>query len=131
MDRKRLIVGGVVVALLALGGGAAFAAQQDQEEEEAPIAGSSVTAPEESGEENEAAESDLAGINRIAARGAALDAVPGEIRDSELENEDGFVVYEVEVASEDGGLYEVIVDAGNSEVVGLEAEAEEGPEGAD
>ncbi len=116
MDRKRLIVGGVMAALLALGGGAAFAAQQDQEKEEAPIAGSSVTAPEENGEENEAAESDLAGIGRIAARQAALEAVPGEIRDIELENEGGFVVYEVE----DGGLYEVTVDAGNGEVVGLE-----------
>ncbi len=105
----------------------AFAAQQDQEEEEAPIAGGSVTVPEE----NEAAESELARLDRIAAGEATLDAVPGEIRDIELENEDGFVVYEVEVAGENGGrLYEVIVDAGNGEVVGLEAE-EEGPEGAD
>jgi len=137
VNRKKLVIGAAVAATLALGGGAAFAAQQAAEDE-APIEGGSVTAPAGSGEENEAAggeaaeEKDEAGqarelqpltrIDRAVAEEAALGAVPGEAVEVELENEGGYVVYEVEVAGDDGRLHEVVVDAGNGEILGQEIE---------
>jgi uncharacterized membrane protein YkoI len=148
VDRKRLIIGAVVAVLALGGGGAALAVQQAQEEEQ-DIKGT-VVAPVESDEENEAVENEtpeseaaeeaaeteearglakLTRIDRAAAEEATLSTVPGEVREVELENENGFVVYEVEVASQDSTLYEVILDAGNGEVLGMEVEEEEGLEG--
>jgi hypothetical protein len=97
MDGRKLAVGVVAVAVLALGGSVAFAAQ--------PEAGSK--------------------IDRAAAEEAALGAVPGEVKESELESENGSVVYEVEVVGKDGKLREVTVDAGSSRVLGQEIEEEE------
>jgi uncharacterized membrane protein YkoI len=128
VDRRKLVVG-AAVAILALGvGGVAIATQQGQEDEN--IKGGSIAAPAGSGEDNEGAENEgaeneaesrnvegLAKIDRSAAEKAALDAVPGEVREVELESESGFVVYEVEVAANDGTLHEVIVDAGNGKVL--------------
>jgi uncharacterized membrane protein YkoI len=141
MDRKKLLIG-AAIAILTLGvGGVAIATQQGEED----IKGGSIAAPAGSGEEDEAAENEaaeneaaenesaesegaeneaegkpfegLAKIDRSAAERAALDAVPGEVREVELESESGFVVYEVEVAGNDGTLHEVIVDAGNGKVL--------------
>jgi uncharacterized membrane protein YkoI len=138
MDRKKLLIG-AAIAILTLGvGGVAIATQQGEQEEN--IKGGSIAAPAGSGEENDAAENDdaenegaeneaaeneaegndlegLAKIDRAAAERAALDAVPGEVREVELESESGFVVYEVEVAGNDGTLHEVIVDAGSGKVL--------------
>lgn len=55
------------------------------------------------------------------------------MRETELENEGGFVVYEVEIVGEAPGLpeglrREVVVDAGNGEVLSQEVEEDEGPE---
>jgi uncharacterized membrane protein YkoI len=135
MDRKKLIVGAAVAVLVLGGGGAAIAAQQAQEEN---IKGGTITAPAGSGEENEAVENEkaeneeneaegkglegLARIDKAAAENAALGAVPGEVKETELENENGFVVYEVEVAGKDGKLHEVVVDAGNGKVLAQETE---------
>jgi uncharacterized membrane protein YkoI len=94
MDRKKLAIGAVAVAVLALGGGVAIAAQQPEEPK----------------------------IDRGAAEKAALGDVPGEVKETELENEGGSAVYEVEVLGEDGKLHEVAVDAGNGQVLGQETE---------
>lgn len=98
MDRKKLAVGAAIAATLALGGGVAIAAQQ----------GAQPT------------------IDRAAAEEAALGAVPGEVKETELEREGGSSVYEVEVVGNDGKLREVTVDAGNGRVLGQEVEEEEG-----
>jgi len=101
MDGRKLIVGAVAVTILALGGGGAIAAQQ----------GGQPT------------------IDRAAAEEAALGAIPGEVKETELEREGGSRVYEVEVAGDDGKLREVTVDAKNGRVLGQEME--EGPEDDD
>ncbi len=123
MDRRKLVVG-AAVAILALGvGGVAIATQQGQEEDN--IKGGSIAAPAGSGEENEAEGNNVEGLARIdrsAAEKAALDAFPGEVHEVELESESGFVVYEVEVAGNDGTLHEVVVDAGNGKVLAQETE---------
>lgn len=75
---------------------------------------------------NEAAESkqlqSLARIDQTTAEQAALEAVPGTVKDTELENENGFVVYGVEIAGNDGKTYDVKVDAGNAKVLQQEVE---------
>jgi uncharacterized membrane protein YkoI len=131
MDGRKLIVGVAAVAVLALGGGATITAQQ---EDETPITGGTITAPAGSNQEDEATEEEgkslekLARMDRGAAEEAARGVVPGKVREVELESENGFVVYEVEIAGEDGRLHEVIVDAGNGEVLGQEIEQDEGSE---
>ncbi len=99
LDRKRLAVGVAPVAALGIGGGVALAAQQQEEEPK---------------------------IDRAAAEEAALGAVPGEVKETELEREGGPTVSEVEVASKDGKLREVTVDASSGRVLGQEMEEDEG-----
>lgn len=82
---------------------------------------------------NEGAESKqlqtLARIDQTTAEQAALEAVPGTVKKTELENENGFVVYGVEIAGNDGKAYDVKVDAGNAKV--LQQEVEGADEGSD
>lgn len=148
---KKMIAAATAAALLTLGaGGTAIAAQQDttqatggqqqgqQAEERDPNIKGTIPAPAEQGEQDEAAESKqfegLAKIDQKAAEEAALAAVPGTVKDIQLEDENGFVVYGVEVQASDGTLQEVIVDAGSGEVLVQEKadnEANEGPEGSE
>jgi uncharacterized membrane protein YkoI len=83
-----------------------------------------VAAPAEHGEEgshNEAAEArelrDLAKIDRSEAEKAAPQAVPGTAESARLEEENGYVVYEVEVVGDDGQYHHVDVDAGDGKVL--------------
>jgi len=140
MNRKKLLMVVAATTILVLGGGAAVATQQLEEEEEAPI--DKGATPAENGQQDETASetpAKLVKVDRAAAEAAALDAVPGEVRETELENEGGFVVYEVEIVDgaprparsprrPAGGLREVVVDAGNGEVLGQEIEEDEGPD---
>ena len=140
MDTKKLVAGAVAATVLTVGaGGAAIAAQQGtlpgQEENEPAINGSVVAPPETETDdatetpESEAAEAEqlkgLAKIDQAAAEKAALDAVPGQVVETELENENGFVVYGVEVQSDDGTITDVKVDAGDGTVLAQEAEEDE------
>jgi uncharacterized protein HemX len=100
MDRKKLAVGAVIVAILALGGGVAVAAQQQEQPN----------------------------VDRAAAEEAALKAVQGEVKETELEREGGSAVYEVEVLGEDGKLHEVAVSASDGRVLSQETEEDEGSE---
>jgi hypothetical protein len=93
----------------------------------------SVAAPAENGDEgshDEAAEArqlqDLAKIDQSSAEKAALQAVPGTVESAELEEENGYVVYDVNIAGDDGQDHHVDVDAGNGKV--LQKETGEGNE---
>ncbi len=101
MNREKLAVGVVAAAILALGGGVAIAAQQQGLEPK---------------------------VDRGAAEEAALSAVPGEVRETELEREGGAAIYEVEVAGKDGKLHEVAVSANDGKVLGQETEEDEDSE---
>ena len=75
---------------------------------------------------------ELAKIDQAAAEQAALKAVPGTIHETELETSDnGYVVYDIELAGKDGKSHEVKVDAGNGEILhhDLEDEADESDPG--
>jgi uncharacterized membrane protein YkoI len=130
MDRRKLIVGVAAAVLVIGGGGAAVAAEQGAPpgQVEDPNITGTVSAPGGNegaeGHENEADGQleGLARIDRAAAEEAALGAVPGEVKETELENENGFVVYGVEIQGKDGRLHEVNVDAGNGKILAREME---------
>jgi uncharacterized membrane protein YkoI len=120
--RRRLIAGGAAVAALGLGGtGIAIAQSGGGGDAKAPYT-SSVTVAD-SGTENEADDAALAGLAKISpdqAKAAALAAVPGTAGKVELENEDGNVVFGVEVTTAGGSKMDVKVDAGNGKVLAQE-----------
>jgi uncharacterized membrane protein YkoI len=75
---------------------------------------------EEDGEENDDSIKDLqksASLSSIEAEVIALKEVPGTVKDSELEDEDGVVVYDVEVKTSAGDIKGVKVDASSGEIV--------------
>lgn len=99
-----------------------------------PAYSSSVTAPEgaegQSEEQEAAALQGFATVSADDARTAALAAVHGTAADPELEDENGNVVWGVEVTKADGTVTDVKIDAGNGKVLAQEAEdAEDGHEG--
>lgn len=63
---------------------------------------------------------EMAKITLDGAIKAALQAVPGKALRAELEDEDGYLVYEVEVASADHQITEVEVDAGTGKILNTE-----------
>lgn len=119
--RSRLLAGGVAVAALGLGGTGIAIAQSGGDAKAAYT--SSVTVADTG--ENEAADAALAGLAKISpdqAKASALAAVPGTAGQVELENEDGNVVFGVEVTTANGTRMDVKVDAGNGKVLAQDAD---------
>jgi len=112
----------------------------DSNEQETPIVGTVTAQPEVSdategaeGSENKADETaqdaaeikaleSLATITSDEATAAALQVVPGTAGQVQLDEKDGFVVYEVEITAQDGTVTKVVVDAGNATVLAQETE---------
>jgi uncharacterized membrane protein YkoI len=129
--KKALIAVAATMGLL-VGAGVAYANSSSGEDEEAD--GSykgSIAAPDQSG----ASLQELANIDQAAAEKAALEVVPGTVLETELEADDDnrYVVYDVEVAGDDGKTYDLEVDAGNGEILnqGLEEDVDEADGSAD
>lgn len=162
--RRGIVAGATLAALVAGGGLSVAAAAQGsppdttapasrqetgQEAGEQPDASftSSITSPEapegKDGSEadeaaqdkaDEAALAKLATVTPAQASEAATKAVPGKAATPKLENEDGNVVYSVEVTDAAGTVHDVVVDAGNAKILASEVDqpdANEGPEGND
>ncbi|MEZ5424966.1 MAG: PepSY domain-containing protein [Pyrinomonadaceae bacterium] len=64
-------------------------------------------------------------ISKEEARRIAVERVPGEVLESELEKEKGRLVYEFEIRTENGVIFEVQVDAKTGEIVAVEEETDE------
>ncbi|MEE8600268.1 PepSY domain-containing protein [Euzebya tangerina] len=86
-------------------------------------------ADDDEGEESEADEAaenaalaEQASLSAADAEAAATAAVPGTAAPAELEDEDGTVVYEVEVTDEAGTVHEVIIDANTGDVLAQEVD---------
>jgi uncharacterized membrane protein YkoI len=77
----------------------------------------------------------MARIKTDQAMQAALGAVQGRILKTELEDEDGFLVYGVEVVTPSKTIMDVKVDAGTGKVLAMEKDPEDnddhGPTGRD
>lgn len=105
-------------------------AQAQNEKNEVKIQGSIALPAEQPGVElteaqEQAQYAKLAKISPEQAKQAALAVVPGTVTSVELDDEDGFLVYEVVI-----GNKEVIVDAGNAKVLHQEvADNEAGEQG--
>ena len=135
MSRTTKAVLGTAVAIgVAVGaGGIASAVSSsggDADRSQEPAYTSSITV-DDTAESSEADEANaLAGLAKITAdeaRAAALAAVPGTAEEVELENENGNVVYGVEITDASGAEFDVKVDAGNGAILAQEADdAEEG-----
>jgi hypothetical protein len=67
----------------------------------------------------------LAKISLVDAVQAALAATPGQAMKAELENENDYLVYGVEIVGADGKITDVKIDAGNGKILKVEAKAEE------
>jgi uncharacterized membrane protein YkoI len=95
---------------------------------------SSVTAPEQNGQseaDQSAALQSLAKISPDQARDAALAAVPGTAGKVELDNENGNVVYSVQITDASGKVIDVKVDAGNGSVLHQATDQNEAGKGAE
>lgn len=106
----------------------------DDENQDPSYAGTATIAVDEASmPDDEAAEAEalaeLATVSQADAEAAALAAVSGEIVETELENENGFLVWGVEVRDASGTVHEVTIDAGNAAVLGTQAD-DDGSEGA-
>ena len=134
-----LLVGGIastgIAAANAANNTSPASSSQDQKNEpkEAKITGT-IAVTESATEESDAAEAaklaKLATIGEKAAAAAALASVPGSsIVGTSLDNEDGWLVYEVSVKDKAGVVTEVTVDAGNAKVLASEVEGNEAADG--
>lgn len=74
---------------------------------------------------------DLAKIPFNSAINSALTAVPGKVLKAELENENGFLVYGIEIAKADRQIADVKIDAGDGKILKIETDRKdsEGQEG--
>jgi uncharacterized membrane protein YkoI len=95
---------------------------KEKGEEKAPQYHSSIQADKKV--ENESALRKLAKITLEDAVRTAQGAAPGTVTESGIENEDGNVVYTVEVRSANSTT-EVVVDAGNGKVLATTADADD------
>lgn len=69
--------------------------------------------------------SPLSSLAKISMKDASKNALlknPGKVLSSILENEDGFLVYAVTIASNDHKIHEVLIDAGNGKLLDVNKE---------
>jgi uncharacterized membrane protein YkoI len=130
--RKVLIAAAAAMVLL-VSAGVAYAtnsssdANTGREDEEDSYKGS-ISAPDQ----NDSSLQQVAKVDQASAEQAALEAVPGTVHEADLETSDnGYVVYDIEIAGDDGKNHEVKVDAGNGEILhqDLDDEADESDAG--
>jgi uncharacterized membrane protein YkoI len=69
----------------------------------------------------------LATLTPQEAEQAAVAVVPGTVAATDLGNENGSVVYSVEIKGSDGSVTEVVIDAGNGAVLAQQGADEEQP----
>jgi uncharacterized membrane protein YkoI len=128
---KKVLLAVTVALVVLVGAGVAYAANNNSSEEDADESykGSVSVAGK-----NETSAQKLAKIDEAAAEQAALDAAPGTVHETELETSDnGYLVYDIEIAGKDGKGHEVTVDAGDGKVLHqeLDDEADEPDERGD
>jgi uncharacterized membrane protein YkoI len=104
MKRPGIITGVLLVSFLAFGGMALSAQQADQ-------TGSIQIKSDEAGF------AQIAKIPMNSAINAALKQIPGKVLRAELENENGYLVYGVEIVKADQQIVDVKVDAGNGRIL--------------
>jgi uncharacterized membrane protein YkoI len=127
---KKVLLAASVALVVLVGAGVAYASSNSVSEKDADESykGSVSVAGE-----NESSLQELAKIDQAAAQQAALEAAPGKVHETELEASDnGYLVYDIEIAGKDGKEHEVTVDAGNGKILHQELDDEsDEPDGPD
>ena len=125
MYAKKVLLAVTVAMVVLVGAGVAYATNNNSSGEDADESyKGSVSVAGKNGSSLQK----LANIDEAAAEQVALKAVPGTVHETELETSDnGYLVYDIEIAGDDGKGHEVTVDAGNGKVLhqDLEEEADE------
>lgn len=121
MKKIMTVLGGVVLAVLIAIGGVAMSAQETN-----PIGSIKV-------QNEKVGFAEMAKISLDSAVNAASQAVPGQVLGAELENENGYLVYGVEILKADHQIADVKVDAGNGKVLKIDTDQNDndGHEGED
>jgi len=117
---KRLAISVSVVAMLAALSAGVFANERGgsaKEAHETPIKG---TIAVQRAKGAQATFPDLAKVSLFTAVDVAQKNTQGKVLKTELEEEDGFLVYDIEVVKSDHQMVEVEVDAGNGAVLRTE-----------
>jgi uncharacterized membrane protein YkoI len=120
MKRWTTVIGVVLAALLTIGGVALMSAQPANQKGSIQI-----------NNKDEAQFAGTAKISMDSAMNEALKQVPGKVLRVELENENGYLVYGVEIAKPDHQIVDVKVDAGNGKILKIDQDSKEGHEGED
>ncbi|MBB5347192.1 PepSY domain-containing protein [Desulfoprunum benzoelyticum] len=112
MQKKWIVIigSGVLVSGLAVAG-ASFAKSENGE-----VSGGTIRIEKQSKAEFPS----MAKISMVQAVQTALASVQGQVLEAELEDEDGFLVYGIEVVSADKTVMDVTVDAGTGKVLAME-----------
>ena len=125
---KKVLLPAAVAVVVLVGAGVAYAAGNstsetrtigDDDADESYKGSVSVAG------KNESSLHKLANIDEAAAEQVALKAASGTVHETELETSDnGYAVYDIEIAGDDGKAHEVTVDAGNGKVLHQDLEEE-------
>jgi uncharacterized membrane protein YkoI len=113
MKKASVITGMVMAGLIALGG-TAVSAQQSNPAGTIPVKN-----------EEEARFAGMAKVSMDSAINAALKEVQGKVLRAELENQNGYLVYGIEIAKTDHQIVDVKVDAGDGKILKVENDQKE------
>jgi len=116
-SKTKLLLTGLATATVA---GSQVTLLADEPKNEPPIRGT-VQLQQEG--EQQATYSSLAKITLQQATTIASNAQSGTISKAELQNEDGFLVYNVVVVSQDKKIHEVKVDAGDGSILRIDVDS--------
>ena len=100
----------------ALIGGLALGGLSSAKSNDAEVRGGSIPIVRQ----NEADFPSMASLTHDQAVQKALETVPGEVLKAELEDENGFLVYGVDVVAADKSIVDVKIDAGSGKVLAME-----------
>ncbi|MDR7080291.1 putative membrane protein YkoI [Neobacillus niacini] len=124
IKKNKILIPAIAAAILAGGG---FSIAQAAVPQDKPT----TEAAEENDDQSQAELVKQVKITEEEATKAALEKVAGTVKEVELEDEDGTIVYGIEVVSTDGSQQDVKVDAQTGKVVKVEADDEEDGEEKD
>lgn len=124
MQRTAKILSALII-VTALGAGAAIASSKSGYQLPDEVKSSSIKVPEDT--ETQADFAKLARVSQQEAEAAALAVQPGQVVQAKLDDEEGYLVWQIDV-KHDKGTTEIAVDAGNSKVLAAETEEDDGNE---